>query len=297
MLELISGPLRLIIDPEEGAAIRSFDLVRGEKRVPVLSAAHSKSTDAGESALFPMAPFANRIRGNLLPIGGGNVALKPNGPDPLCLHGWAWQRGWDIAHAGCSACRLELSLRDHGMDIRLSYAVELNFMGLFLSLSASNNGTSSCPAGLGFHPYFPRHADTTVRFKASDLWAEGPGHLPIGRTEIPADEEYSAAAKLPCEWRNQCYSGWDGTAEIRQPSLGYDIALEASGGETLMFYANPALQRFALEPQNHVSGETGPGPYGLPMLSPSETKRLEMTLTVHPRIGLTGTIESDKAKT
>lgn len=282
MFELSAGRLNLTVDPEHGASLLSFDIVTASGRRPVLAAACADPQDAGQSALFPMAPFANRVRDNRLTIAGRAVDLSPNTDDPLCLHGWAWQRPWHVARAASDHCHLTLRLRDHGYDLSLGYEMQLSDTGLTLWLQAVNDGADTVPVGLGFHPYFPRHPDTTLRFEASTLWTEGPGHLPMGHAAVPDAADYTLGRSLPEGWRNDCYSGWTGTARIRQPGLGYGLTLEATGATVLMFYADPALDRFAVEPQSHVSGETHTGPNGLTALRPKQERRIGMTLSVHP---------------
>ncbi|WP_424928980.1 hypothetical protein [Amaricoccus tamworthensis] len=282
MIELSSDRLNLSVDPDQGASIRSLDLVTASGRLPILAAACPSPQDAGQSALFPMSPFANRVRDNRLTIAGRTADLSPNTDDPLCLHGWAWHRPWHVAQVETDQCHLTLRLLDHGYNLSLGYRMRLSETGLTLSLRAVNDGSATVPVGLGFHPFFPRHPDTTLRFEASTLWPEGPGHLPMGHVPVPDAADYKLGRSLPAGWRNECYSGWKGTANISQPCLEYDLTLTSIGTTVLMFYADPALNRFAVEPQSHVSGETHTGPNGLTALRPKQEYRIAMTLSVHP---------------
>lgn len=279
-VELCAGDLRVSVDPAMGAAIRAFDLADPVGRLPVLAAACPAPQDAGQSALFPMAPFANRARGNRLTIAGRDTELPPNTGDLLCLHGWAWQRAWHVEALSPGRCRLRLELRECGYDLNLTYEMRLSPNALQLELRAANQSAERTPVGLGLHPYFPRCPDTEIRFAATTVWSDGPDHLPKGAAPISSTDDYSAGRSLPHTWRNECYSGWTGTARIRQPDLGYDLELRASGTESLMFYADPALPRFALEPQSHVSGETHTGADGLTVLAPGEEKRVGLSISV-----------------
>lgn len=281
MLELSAGRLRLTVDPERGGLVRSFDVLIASGWKPVLVSARGELRDAGQSALFPMAPFANRVRDNRLTVGGREIDLMPNTGDPLCLHGWAWQRPWHVAHVAPDHCRLTLRLREHGYDLRLRYDMQLTHSDLTLTLGAVNEGAETVPVGLGFHPYFPRLPDTMLRFVARSYWPEGPGYLPTGHDTLPDTADYAQGRHLPSAWRNNCYSGWTGSADISQPSLGYDLTFTATGATVLMFYVDPALDRFAVEPQTHVSGETHTGPNGLTALRPKHECRIEMTLSVY----------------
>ena len=129
-----------------------------------------------------------------------------------------------------------------------------------IGLSLTNRHNRPVPMGLGFHPYFPRRDRTTLRFCANYFWLEGPGHLPTDPLRTPRELDFTAPRLLPRTWRNNCYSGWDGSAEVAQPDLGYRLLMQSSPnlGE-LMFYVPLEGGRFALEPQSHTSGATSAG--------------------------------------
>lgn len=277
-IDLSCGDLRLGLDPGHGAVITRFGRVTGAGEIPIL-AAHAPLRHPADSALFPMVPFANRARGNRLQVEGRSFALTPNTDDPLALHGLGWQRPWVVTGLDARSCRLSLDLGAEDLfACRADYAIALDETGLRLEMSLTNTGAGTIPAGLGFHPFFPRLPDTSVSFTARSLWPEGPGHLPTGRGPVPGAEDYTRLRPLPETWRNQCYSGWNGTAHIRQPTQGHALTLTADGLEALMFFAAPDQPRFAIEPQSHVSGETATGGHGLTALAPGERLTGSMVL-------------------
>ncbi|HCQ58654.1 aldose 1-epimerase [Sulfitobacter sp. W002] len=282
-LALKVGNLRALVDVGMGAAIRTFELETPAGIRPVLAAPCSASSDVGQSALFPMAPFANRVRNNRLKIAGREIRLRPNTDDPLCLHGWAWQREWQVEQYAPELCKLRLRLRAHGYDLTLNYEMHLSETALNLTLGAINESTAPAPVGLGLHPYFPRSPNTKISFAAAKVWPDGPGHLPSGSRPISDRDDYSKAQTLPADWRNECYSGWTGQARILQPNLQYDLEMSASGADVLMFYADPALECFALEPQTHISGETHTDSGGLRVLAPGQETEMGLTLSVRSR--------------
>ena len=49
---------------------------------------------------------------------------------------------------------------------------------LTLSLEVVNRGATALPFGLGWHPYFPLTAGTTLQAPANALWLEGADWLP-----------------------------------------------------------------------------------------------------------------------
>ncbi len=148
-----------------------------------------------------------------------------------------------------------------------------------------NDAGHEIPAGLGAHPYFPRLPDTTIQFNASHFYLEGPDHLPTEAISLPPELDFSVAANLPTSWRNNAYGGWSGRATISQPTLGYQLSLLANEGlRELMFYTDPGLPRFALEPQSHTSGATlhsvTAPQVGLSVLHPGQILAVSLSLSL-----------------
>ncbi|WP_417522639.1 hypothetical protein [Marinovum sp.] len=281
VIHLQSPRFHMEVSPRLGASVLTFDLRRQSHWVPVLAPLDDRCLGIDAAAMFPMAPFANRARDNALHLETRSFALQPNTDDPLALHGVAWQRAWSVTQTGPQhvAMRLDLTGR-YPLTVAMTCAIALIPEGARFALTLQNTGAEPVPVGMGFHPYFPRRPDTRVAFAAEALWPEGAGHLPRGRTAIPGVEDYKGLRPLPDTWRNQCYSGWSGSARIVQPSLDHEVRMTARGLEALMMFATPEMDRFALEPQSHVSGETRTGPDGLMRLDPGQSVTSEMTLEV-----------------
>ncbi len=290
MLELGLASLRATVYPDLGGAVGSLDWRGGGAVRPVLASPPrgAPPSSALSAALFAMLPFANRAPGNRLTAGPHRFAVPPNTDGPLALHGVGWQHAWTVAEAGSAECRLTLTVGppDYPFAFAASQVITVAEEVFELDLTVANPGDGPIPAGLGVHPYFPRRPDTTVRFAARDFWLEGPGHLPTDPITIPKELDFAQGRALPNTWRNNCYSGWSGTATIHQPDFGFDLQLSASWplGE-LMLYVPPNDDRFALEPQSHTSGVvvTAPVPRratGLCCLEPGEILTASMTIQV-----------------
>lgn len=286
MIALGNDRVRLTVDPDRGASVLRFEALMGAGAVPVLAPADPPGDGPAEAAMFLMAPFANRARGNRLRHGNHVIPVQPNTDEPLALHGIAWQRTWTVAAQSSDRLRLRLDPADRDpMRLRMTFDIALTATGAAFGLTLETTGDGVLPVGLGFHPFFPRLPETTVAFAAQHLWPEGEGHLPRGREPVPGGEDYRAPRRLPEAWRNQCYSGWSGRADIDQPSLGYTLRVEARGLGALMLFATPDMPRFALEPQSHVSGETATGPDGLRSLAPGASVSGAMALDVSQAAG------------
>ncbi len=280
---LENDDLLLTLAPRLGASVTRLEFKDDRERLPVLIGGQHPDTSVEDSACFPMVPFANRARGNTIGSGECEFRLKPNTDEPLALHGVAWQLPWEIVDASPTSCLLELEVEGAFVyRFKLAYRIALVGSSAAFELRLTNTDDHPIPVGLGFHPYFPRYDDTRIEFSAADFWPEGSGHLPVGRTRVPAASDFSCPRRIPALWINDCYSGWGGSARVIQPRLGYSLCLEASLLDCLMFYADPELSRFALEPQSHAPGETGFSENGMFKLNSRAARRAAMQLIVIP---------------
>lgn len=279
MIELVSADLRALIDPDHGACMRAFELIRPDgARSPVFAPVDPDGSDAFSSALFPMFPFANRARDNVLRIDGRDIPRKPNAHDPLAIHGFAWQFPWSVDDVTDHGCRLSLGAGcDPDFPVAFVQTFELGDGVLTISMSVENTGRIAVPMGFGWHPYFPHERGTELRFDARAFWLAGPDTLPTERLAIPPELSFSQPRPVPSTWRDNCYEGWTGTVTIRQPELGYTLEMSGSANlRHLMMFA-PQWGVFALEPQSHISGRTTVAEEGLARLEPGA--RMESAVT------------------
>ena len=284
MIELAAGGLCLRLDPQQGAAVRALDIrLPGQGRVPVLQPADPGDATVRGSALFPMVPFANRARGNVLDLGERRISLTPNTEEPLAIHGFGWQSAWQVTRQEADRCSLYLAAAP-GWPLRFESRIEIRLApgAAEFHLGVTNPGPEAIPAGLGWHPYLPHRPGTDLQFRSERFWLAGPDHLPTDPLRVPPELDFAAPRPVPSTWRNNCYDGWSGQAVIRQPELGYRLEMCADAPlRHLMFYA-PQSGVFALEPQSHLSGRTRVAADGLVALPPGATLAACMRLRVVP---------------
>lgn len=283
MITLDNGRLRLALDPSMGASVHRLEGRISSAWRPICEGEDAPQT-ALQSALFVMAPFANRARENRLVAGDKCWPVTPNTDEPLALHGSLWAKAWERGET--SATHATLSAQHTG-DTPYPFAarldVRLDESAARFTLTLTNTGSDEVPVGMGFHPYFPRLPDTEIRFAARDCWSEGEDYLPLEKRRPDDTTDYTHWRPLVPGWQNTCYGGWNGVAEIDQPSLGYRLTLRAEGGLThLMTYWEDGLGRFALEPQSHLSGLTAARAGGLHVLGPASSLSQSMQLTLIP---------------
>lgn len=278
MIELAAGDLSLTLAPKIGGSIAAFRKAGVDIFRP-LAPERAAAGDVLGVGSFPMLPYANRIDGNQFTFDGVAYRFKPNnGAERFNVHGTGWQSEWQVEEASSTSALLTLERRVAGEPFlyRATQHFALSPEGLTLTTSLENLGPVRMPFGFGHHPWFERDADTELRFKASHFWLEAPDGVAGSRIQLPPELDFSEGAPLPSHWRNNNYSGWHGVAELRFPTRGVTLTIEADPiFENLMLYADPKQSFFCLEPQTNVpcgvnkleAGEEG---LGLVVLKPGE---------------------------
>ncbi|MQT15530.1 aldose 1-epimerase [Segnochrobactrum spirostomi] len=256
-------------------------------RVPLLrEVADDPSPE--HAAAFPMVPFGSRLRGNGFAVGGVHHRFAPNTVDPLYLHGDGWLGTWEIERQDDTALTLAFAHRngDYDYEARQTFALAPGLVSV--GLSVVNRGSAPMPYGLGWHPYFPRAADTRLTAPYRFAWTEGDGYLPEAPVPPPPDLDFAAAAPIPDRWINTLLEGWSGRAEIVWPARRTGLALEAdASARHAVMYASDAERDpsyrgdwFCFEPMTHLAGANDrPDLGGLVLLAPGESLSLAVRLS------------------
>lgn len=276
---------QIAIAPEMGGGIASFHALSEGQLVPVL-----RPWGGVETGLFGLGcnlllPFSNRISGGGFTHQGVFHAVEPNlEGEALPIHGDGFQKPWRVEEA--DARSVTLSLRD-GRIGPYRYRAEVNYAltgdGLACRLAMTNTADGALPFGGGFHPWFPRHTDTSLCFLAERLWTEDDRHLPRDQvllSERP-DWDFTRPSRLPANWINNAFTGWDGCATITQPGDGIAVSLAASEPlrTAIVYSPDDRASFFCFEPVSQpVDAVNMEGRPGLVDLRGGETLTLEMTL-------------------
>jgi aldose 1-epimerase len=284
LLELRDNSSILVVAPEMGGGIARFDaLAPGRAPVPLLRPA------SGAVGCELLVPWSNRISGGGFEFEGIFHAVEPNvAGEPFPLHGDGFQRPWRVASQSATEAQLILddgSIGPYRYVARVSYS--LHDGALHATLTVENRASIRLPYGLGFHPWFPRHAGTTLTAKASRVWLEDERHLPTGTAPVSAYPawDFSRGSALPAGWVNNGFDGWDGHASIVQPEDGIALDLEASRelGVFILYSPSPDAGFFCFEPVSHpVDAHHG---QGLTVLEPGQSMRAGMRLGWRPLDG------------
>jgi len=280
-LTLNAGQLGLELVPHIGGSIAAFRLGEVDILRP-LSAADRAAGNVLGVASFPMIPFANRIGGNAFVFEGRRYCFEANNPpERYHVHGTGWQRAWTVLAADERTATLALEVVEpQAFCYRAGQSFALDEAGLTLVTSVTNLAERRMPFGFGHHPWFERggKGDASVEFSARTVHLNEPDLMIGQRVSLPPEMSFDPEQPLPEYWRCTDYGGWEGVATIRLRHRGLGLTMRGNPHyRHVMFYADPALDVFCVEPQTNASGAFNrPGGFGDPedgmiVLAPGET--------------------------
>ena len=154
---------------------------------------------------------------------------------------------------------------------------ELSANTLTLRMTLTNIDARTQPAGLGWHPYFPKRSRSRLHVECSQRWESDPGtQLPTRRvTQGGIDGEVRHL-----DFDN-CFEGWKGPANLRDEKLALKIT---SSLPYLVVFTPPSRDYFCVEPVSHVNNAiqmADPAAHGLVALPAGETMEAWMTIEVN----------------
>lgn len=287
LIELMDARHRVRIAPGLGGGIAEAFAVHRDQNLSLLRPWPGAEAGVLGLGCNVLVPFSNRISGSGFAFDGQFHKVEPNLPgEPYPIHGDGFQAVWQVAAQTPSTAELT----HNGQIGPFVYAARLRYVlvdgGLVAEVRVTNLGPR-LPFGGGFHPWFPRHPDTRLKFSAVGVWTETADHLPDRQLALSGrpDWDFSQPHLLPNDWINAAFTGWHGEARIEQPALGIAVSLNASANLDCAVVYSPHRDAgfFCFEPVSHaVDAHNRPGQPGLSDLDTGETLELSMTLTWSP---------------
>ena len=218
LVELAAGTARARIDTDLGGRIAS--LRAGDLELLVTAGA-----DPLDWGLYPMAPWAGRVRHGCFRFGGREHQLPVNQP-PHALHGTVYDQPWKVDHADDTDTVLVTELTDPWpFPGRIVHRIRLADDALDLRLEIWAHD-EPFPASCGWHPWFRRHlargAAARVTVDAAAIWQRDPDGIPSGAlvapTPGPWDECFTDLAR-PAEVT------WDGALQLTVETSCMDVVV------------------------------------------------------------------------
>ena len=231
------------------------------------------------SACFPLVPWSNRIGFGRFTWQGRTHELAMRGlpGQQHAIHGTAWQQAWQVVDADATHATLRCT---HAGDAYWPFSFEatqrfaLHDAGLRVELDLRNTDAAVQPAGLGWHPYFPKRASSRIHIECEARWErDATTLLPTRRV---------AQRGIDAEVRHLDFDhgieGWPGHARVRDELLAVTIA---SSLPHLVVFTPPQQAHFCIEPASHAINALGsddPIALGMRALAPGETMQAWMTI-------------------
>jgi aldose 1-epimerase len=141
------------------------------------------------------------------------------------------------------------------------------------------------PAGLGWHPYFPRTPETTLTAHVNEIWLTDAEILPVSCVAPPPDRDPRRGLAVDRTALDNVFVGWDGHAVVTWPERAARIRLAASEPlRTLVVYTPRGQSFFCAEPVSHITdafnrAAAGQADTGMLTLAPGESVRATFILT------------------
>lgn len=238
-------------------------------------------------AAFPLLPFCGRIAGGRFRFDGRQVVLPPNlSPEPHAIHGESWLAPWTAEAVGERTVRLVHEHASGGWPwpYRATQTFELQQGGLLITITLTNKGDQAMPAGLGWHPYFPR-GDAQLQADVSAMWPSGDDKIPVEPRAVAGEHDLRAMRGVAQLDLDDAFSAGPAGSVIRWPSrkLTVRMTVTATLGHLVVF-APQGQDFFCVEPISHSPNAVNsplPGDVtGLRILEPRETLSAQITLAV-----------------
>jgi aldose 1-epimerase len=290
LITLRAGGAGLVLAPAAGGSVVRYWIDRGAEHWELLRPFAAPGPIAPfESAAFALVPYSNRIRAGQFQFQGRGMRLPLNRlPEPHSIHGLGWQTSWRPSDVRLHEATLEFR-HDAGAWPWSFVAIQhfrLEPASLTVALTLRNEDTTPMPAGLGWHPYFPRTPRTTITADVQGMWLTDAEVMPTTLVPPGPGADPSRGVVADAVALDNCFVGWRHRAVIEWPEA--DTRLVMTAGTPLDFlvvFTPPGRPFFCAEPVSHVTdafnlAAAGRADTGMRVLLPGETLRASATLSV-----------------
>jgi aldose 1-epimerase len=238
VIELAAGPATATVDPAHGARLASLTVDGLELLV-------TAATDPLEWGLYPMAPFAGRLRHGRFTFAGQQWELPCNLP-PHAIHGTVFDARWDDEGAGVLSTPLVEPWPFPGRVVQ-RFVLAPDSLTLILEVHATDG---PMPASCGWHPWWRRRLDqgaaVEIDFDAATMYVRDGDGIPTGELVTPPRGPY-----------DDCFTGLRRPPQLRWPGA-LALTVESTCDHVVVFDERP--DAVCVEPQTGPPDALNLGP-------------------------------------
>ncbi len=293
LITLRAGEAELVVAPHIGGAIAAYHHRIGDVVCPWLREAPQDAIDAGlvsEMSSFPLVPWFGRLRNGTFEFEGQRVTYPSAKPEsPHSIHGMARNKPWSVE----SQQESELVLRYvHAEDAwPYPFVAEQRFvleeLRLQVHLTVTNTGHRVMPLGIGHHPYFVRHPNTTLTATVGKAWISDEEVMPLSLEDHPDAPALREGITIDRHVFDHPFTEWNHVADIHWPDERRTLRMTATQPlDFLVVYSPPGKPWFCAEPVSNTSDafnlntQYGPMEVGGQQLEPGQSLTSVMTFDV-----------------
>src|SRR5262245_49500264 len=213
LITLRAAGAGLVLVPEAGGSLARYWIERRGTAWDLLRPWRAPRADeVFESAGFALVPYSNRIRAGRFSFEGREVVLPLNRPpERHSIHGLGWQTAWPPRDVRDHEATLEFehATGSWPLAFRATQHFALSPAGLLVTLTLRNESDTPMPAGLGWHPYFPRTSRTTIAADVQAMWLTDHEVMPTALAPPRPGADLSRGVLADAVALDNCFVGWN----------------------------------------------------------------------------------------
>ncbi len=272
----------------QGGFITSYTLSDGFKLMR--SSPQDSEMDSRQGASFVLLPYSNRIENGTLEFAHKSYNIPLNfGDHPHSIHGVGWTSPWQVRSQTQSSICLELDYQgtDWPFPFKAVQELSLSNGALTHELYIENTGESEMPAGLGLHPYFPRHSGAELTADLSHVWMTTDTGIPTEKKPTPETWSFTQSKNVSDVICDHVFERWNNDAVIYWPKEDKKVTITAhSDLDRLVIYIPEGGDTFCVEPVSHMTNAFNASAKGMPLeesgmrvLAPRESWKIWVRFT------------------
>ncbi|MCL2673174.1 MAG: hypothetical protein FWF01_02150 [Alphaproteobacteria bacterium] len=288
---LHSNQLEVKVSSVIGASLSKFSFRRPDgQSIDLMRPPGDKARDALDMSMYPMVPYAGRIRGGSFVYWGVRHIVPQNHPfltEPL--NGDGWTEKWRVTERSENFITLTYQhTGETGFPFPYSASIVYGVSGHKFTavISVTNTGDFPMPCGLGWHPFFLRTKDMRIRMRNRQLWADENKAIKTQIQNTPEHMLFTDDRALDDMDADACFGGFDGKIEITYPSHRIRLNVAAKGDCSHVTLYTPADKKWVcIEPMTNATdafnlASAGVSGTGIKTIQDGESFKLETSFSV-----------------